>query len=53
MHSLATWTFSEVERNVVLEYLTNLPNSKARAAILEKKVFKTEFTRMSLLLLRG
>ncbi|KAE9375857.1 hypothetical protein N431DRAFT_556187 [Stipitochalara longipes BDJ] len=53
MSSLAMWTFTEEERNVVSEYLTNLQVSKARAAILETKVFQTEFIKMSLLLLRG
>ncbi|KAL5318845.1 hypothetical protein ACEPPN_013912 [Leptodophora sp. 'Broadleaf-Isolate-01'] len=53
MTSLPTWTFSEEERVVVLEYITNSKISKARAAILETKVFKTEFIKMSLLLLRG
>jgi hypothetical protein len=53
MSSLAMWTFNEEERNVVFEYLTNLQIPKARAAILETKVFETEFTKMSLLLLRG
>lgn len=53
MLSLATWTFSEEERNVVFEYITNLEIPKARAAILETKVFGSEFTKMTLLLLRG
>jgi hypothetical protein len=53
MSSLAMWTFNDEERNVVFEYLTNLQIPKARAAILETKVFKSEFTKMSLLLLRG
>ncbi|CZR56441.1 uncharacterized protein PAC_06329 [Phialocephala subalpina] len=53
MSSLAMWTFNEEEKNVVFEYLTNLQIPKARAAILETKVFGTEFTKMSLLLLRG
>ncbi|KAF8859302.1 hypothetical protein BDZ45DRAFT_689400 [Acephala macrosclerotiorum] len=53
MSSLAMWTFNEEERNVVFEYITNLEIPKARAAVLETKVFETEFTKMSLLLLRG
>lgn len=53
MSSLAMWTFNEEERNVVFEYITNLQIPKARAVVLETKVFETEFTRMSLLLLRG
>ncbi|PVH87759.1 hypothetical protein DL98DRAFT_544883 [Cadophora sp. DSE1049] len=53
MVSFPTWTFSEKEREVVLEYITDLQISKPRAAILEDKVFKTQFTKMSLLLLRG
>lgn len=51
--SLATWTFSPEEQAVVLEYITNLQINKARTAILETKVFATDFTKMSLLLLRG
>ncbi|KAK0121150.1 hypothetical protein ONS96_011329 [Cadophora gregata f. sp. sojae] len=53
MVSFPTWTFSEKERDFVLEYITDLHMSKARAEILEEKVFKTQFTKMSLLLLRG
>ncbi|KAE8440618.1 hypothetical protein EG329_007020 [Mollisiaceae sp. DMI_Dod_QoI] len=53
MSSLAMWTFNEEERNAVFDYLTNLQIPKARAAILETKVFETEFTKMTLLLLRG
>ncbi|TVY45523.1 hypothetical protein LOCC1_G005368 [Lachnellula occidentalis] len=53
MSSLAMWTFTEEERSVVFEYLTNLQIPKARAAILETRVFQTEFIKMSLLLLRG
>ncbi|TVY37088.1 hypothetical protein LSUB1_G005891 [Lachnellula subtilissima] len=53
MSSLAMWMFNEEERNVVSEYLTNLQIPQARAAILEMKVFKTEFIKMSLILLRG
>lgn len=47
------WTFTKIEKEVVLEYLTNLQISKSRAAILESKVLATESTKMSLLLLRG
>ncbi|KAL2069540.1 hypothetical protein VTL71DRAFT_14219 [Oculimacula yallundae] len=46
-------TFSEEERIVVLEFITNLQITKIRAAILDAKVFKTGFIKMSLLLLRG
>jgi hypothetical protein len=53
MSSLAMWTFNEEERNVVFEYITNLQIPKARAAILETKVFRSEFTKMCMLLLRG
>lgn len=53
MSSLAMWTFNQEERSVVFEFLTNLQIPQARAAILETKVFKTEFIKMSLLLLRG
>ncbi|XMA17316.1 hypothetical protein WAI453_010107 [Rhynchosporium graminicola] len=53
MGSLPTWTFSEDEKVVVLEFITNLKITKARAAILDEKVFKSEFIKMSLLLLRG
>lgn len=53
MPSLPMWMFNEEERTAILEYLTNLQMPRARAAILEEKVFKTEFTKMSLLLLRG
>jgi hypothetical protein len=53
MSCLATWTFSEEELEVVLEYITDFQIPKARAAILETRVFQTEFTKMSLLLLRG
>ncbi|KAH7346369.1 hypothetical protein BKA65DRAFT_537048 [Rhexocercosporidium sp. MPI-PUGE-AT-0058] len=53
MTSLPTWTFSKDERVVVLEYITDFKISKARTAILETKVFKTHFIKMSLLLLRG
>jgi hypothetical protein len=51
MSSLAMWTVNE--RNIIFEYLTNLQIPKARAAILETKVFETQFTKMSLPLLRG
>lgn len=37
----------------MLEYITDLQISKARAATLEDKVLQTQFTKMSLLLLRG
>jgi len=53
MPSLAMWTFNAEERKVILEYITNLPISKARAAMLRTRVFKTEFIQLSLLLLRG
>ena len=51
--SLAIWRFNQEERNVILEYITNVKISKARAEILESRVFVTEFTKLSLLLLRG
>lgn len=53
MSSLAMWTFTEEERVVIFEYITNLRLPKAQAAILETRVFETEFTKMTLLLLRG
>ncbi|CAG8959752.1 hypothetical protein HYFRA_00001658 [Hymenoscyphus fraxineus] len=53
MSSLAMWTYSSEEREVIFEYITNLQITKERATILEYKVFQTEFTRMTLLLLRG
>jgi hypothetical protein len=53
MSSLAMWMFTEKERDIVCEYLTNLQIPKGRAAILEAKVFQTDFLKMSLLLLRG
>jgi Protein of unknown function (DUF3638) len=53
LSSLPMWMFTEEERNVVFEYITNPQFPKARAAILETRVFQTEFTRLSLLLLRG
>lgn len=53
MPALNLWTFSEEERKVIFEYVTNLQIPRARAAILETKVFGTEFIKMSLLLLRG
>ncbi|CAG8984161.1 hypothetical protein HYALB_00008163 [Hymenoscyphus albidus] len=53
MSSLAIWTYSQEEREVIFEYITNLQITKERAAILETKVFQTNFTKMTLLLLRG
>ncbi|KUJ20153.1 uncharacterized protein LY89DRAFT_695683 [Mollisia scopiformis] len=53
MSSLATWTFSEKERNTVFEYLTDPHMPSHRAAILESRVFESRFTKMTLLLLRG
>lgn len=53
MSDLAMWTFNQDERNVVFEFITNPLITKVRAAILEARVLQTEFTKMTLLLLRG
>lgn len=53
MPSLATWTFNDEERNAVFEYITNFQFTKSQASILEIKVLQTDFTRNTLLLLRG
>jgi hypothetical protein len=47
------WVFNEEERAVILEYITNPQISKAQAAILDRSILKTDFIKMSLLLLRG
>ncbi|KAI9055047.1 hypothetical protein LZ554_000013 [Drepanopeziza brunnea f. sp. 'monogermtubi'] len=51
--SLPMWTFDSEEQQCIWEYVTDLNISKSRASILADRVFKTDFTRMSLLLLRG
>jgi hypothetical protein len=53
MSSVPMWMFNQDDRKVIFEYITDLEIPKPRAAILEETVFQSQFTKMSLLLLRG